>query len=67
VADNLWITRLDRGLLFVDNESVPSSVRDSTNYGTLSMEASTQGAIFWGILYGILILVGYLIMTSKSD
>jgi len=41
--------------------------RDSTKYGTLSMVASTEGAIFWGITYGIIIVVGYLIATSKSD
>jgi len=63
----VWITGIDRGYVFADNESVPSSVRDSTKYGTLSMEASTQGAIFWGITYGIIFVVGYLIATSNSD
>jgi hypothetical protein len=41
--------------------------RDSTNYGTLSMEASTEGAIFWGVMYGIVAVVGYLILTSKDE
>jgi len=36
-------------------------------YGTLSMDASTEGAIFWGVMYGIIAVVGYLIATSKSE